>query len=102
MAIAGAVLAWLAQTYPQIPQESILAILTWIGGSMIGQIIGNGDTKPAWKTTEFWGVFFVSALKGVFPDIPDSAFYGLLAFIGLRPVVKGSAGFSLSKLGGGK
>ncbi|MEW6015785.1 MAG: hypothetical protein AB1690_10720 [Candidatus Zixiibacteriota bacterium] len=93
--IATALLAILSKYVPGIPSEAFLGLLTWVGASMIGQIIGPPGGKPAYQTTEFWLAIGIGALKGAFPDLPEESIYAILTYVGLRPIVKGAAGFSL-------
>lgn len=99
MSVLAIVLGFLKQYFPQIPQEAVYATMTYVVGTMFGQIFGSGEgNKPAWKTSEFWATFVVGGIKGLWPEFPDQALWTALAFIGIRPVVKSSVGFSLPAL----
>lgn len=37
--------------------------------------------KTGVKTTEFWAVVIVAALKAIFPDIPDEAVKAILIYV---------------------
>lgn len=89
-----------AAIIPSIPKEAVIAIGGWVAARSTQKFFGLADPtfdKPSWKTTEFWVTLVFAIVKTVFPDIPEEAFYSVLAWSGLRTGVKITTGLKNGK-----
>ena len=78
----------LATFLPDFPQESLLAVGSWVAARGVQKGFGLPDGKRAWLTTEFWLSTGLSAVMVIFPDFPKEPLIALIAYLGSRIVAK--------------
>jgi hypothetical protein len=78
----------LATFLPDFPQESLLAVGSWVAARGVQKGFGLADGKRAWLTTEFWLSSGLSAMMIIFPDFPKEPVIGLIAYLASRIAAK--------------
>lgn len=101
LAVIGVVQRWVWPEDP-IPNESFVAVLTWVGARFGEKALSDLVIKRPWQTTEFWVAIAFAIARFALPDIPDAVLYMAQTYIVGRPIVKATEGFGLNLLGGAR